>query len=650
MPQKPKPDARNAETPAPRTRKTGAASAAPKAPAKKPAQKSANGAKNGAASTSRAKKTTAATPKTRQSASTAKTRQGASATSKKRQNTAPGTAARKRTPKPTPRPEAAEPLEPAAPPTEEEKQSAALVAVETPAESLPVAGGAAVETTLPPVEFPDLAGERRHFWGALMLLLGLAAVVAVSVLIFLYRPNAYAARTDSVVFLYSESEDATRIAVNGSVAGEAHAGRCTASASDASGRTAAAVIGGTLYLVNGRRVTPLCENVTDFFLSQNGNAVAYRTADDLLYYCAVTREPQSFRVSKDARSDRYCLSPNGKELFYTYVEEESARIAVYSTTNHNPHFTTAIVGLVPIAVADNCEFLYYADAETGTLYYLDPTERAPVVCYGGEGEYTLLFNRDLSELLIDAEGGTQFWKNGQRTVIPLLENKAHLRLLPDHRAVTRDLPGAAQVLVDTFEKSYYLQSGTTGGGTSLVYLGRKGKLTAIHAVAEGTVPVTTDKGVYFLSEEKRDDADVRRLLYRCKRGKTGAEALIRANVVAFCMNTDGSRLLYVGRENDLYSLSVGATVPKRLADDVRPETLCVTADDVFYCYLGETLYASDNGDSLRAVRGDTQAAIADAHTAYFFVQNEDETFSVYANHRGRRSGDTLLGSRITEFS
>ena len=630
MPQKPKTGAQSAQTPAPWTKKAGAASAATSTQTKKTTTRKTGGT----ASASRSSKTVA--PKTGKTSTTPKTRQAASA----------GT--RKRTPKPAPRPEESEPVGTAAPPTEE-KQPAALVAVETPAESLPVAGTAAMDTAVPPVDFPDLAGERRHFWSALMLLLGLLAVVAVSVLIFLYRPTAYAVRTDSVVFLYSESEDVTRIAVNGSVVGEPHAGRCTAVASDATGRRAAAVIGGTLYLVNGRRVTPLCENAVDFFLSQNGGAVAYRTADNLLYYCAVTREPQSFRVSKDAGDSRYCLSPNGKELFYTYVEEESARIAVYSTTNHNPHFT-AIVGLVPVAVADDCDFLYYTDAENGTLYYLDPVEKTPVVCYNGEGDYTLLFNRDLSELLIDAEDGTQLWKNGQRTIIPSLENRGRLRLLPNHGAVIRDLPGASQVLVDTFEKSYYLQSGTTGGGTSLVYLGRKGKLTAIHAVAEGTVPVTTDKGVYFLSEEKRDEADVRRLLYRCKHGKTEAEALIRANVTAFCVNADGSRLLYVGRENDLYSLAVGATVPKRLADDVRAQTLCVTADDIFYCYLGETLYASDNGDRLRAVRGDAEIAIADAHTAYFLVRDEGGAFSVYANHRGRRSGDKLLGSGITEFS
>ena len=121
-------------------------------------------------------------------------------------------------------------------------------------------------------------------------------------------------------------------------------------------------------------------------------------------------------------------------------------------------------------------------------------------------------------------------------------------------------------------------------------------------------------------------------------------------MVAFCVNTDGSRLLYIGRENDLYSFAVGAKTPNRLADDVRPETLCVTADDVFYCYLGETLYASDNGDRLRAVRDDADAVAVAAHTAYFLVWDEDGTFSVYANHRGRRSGDKLLGSRVTEFS
>lgn len=520
--------------------------------------------------------------------------------------------------------------------------------LEAPASNLPSVGGhgGAVKTAVPPVKFPELVRERRSFFGMFLMFFVIAAVLVASILIFLYRPTAYAERTNSVLFFYRAESDSTIITVNGAQVGESYAGKCTAHAYDNTGDTSAALIGGTLYLIDGREVTALCAEVADFVISQNGQALAYRTAENKLYYCTLGREITTSLMSGDTRDPRYCLSPNGKELFYTYVREEHTRIELYSTTNNKPQFAK-VTDFIPVAVANNCAFVYYADANDGTLYYYKNGADAPVICYKGEEPYTLAFNRDFSELLLYTANGTQLYRDGKQTVIPALKAGERLEFLANKRAETRELPTAYQYLVKTFEKGYYLKSGNAEDGTMLMYLDSKGNLSLVHYVREDvSKPVVTDKGVYFLAVQTRSDVETLMHLRCCEIGETESELLYQ-DVLEFCVNTDGSRVMYTDQQGALLTMRKGE-VPTRLADQINQSTLCVTSDDAFYYYVGDSLYISDNGEAPRLARSDASALFLDAHTAYFVVpEGEGETFTVYSNHRNRRR-DTLIGNGIAE--
>ena len=142
---------------------------------------------------------------------------------------------------------------------------------------------------------------------------------------------------------------------------------------------------------------------------------------------------------------------------------------LYSTTNNKPQFSK-VTDLIPVAVANNCDFVYYRDANDGTLYYYQNGADNPVICYKGEEDYTLRFNRDFSEVLIDTASGTQMWKNGKQTVIAALKAGEGLEFLPNKRAQARTLPTAYQYLVKTFEKGYYLKSGSEESGNRLCKL------------------------------------------------------------------------------------------------------------------------------------------------------------------------------------
>lgn len=521
----------------------------------------------------------------------------------------------------------------------------------TPAENLPVPGHTAeIEASVPPIYFKGLLQERRNFWVRLLVLLLLGAVLFASVAVLIYRPSAYSEQTNSVRFLYRAAANDTQIAINGALLEGSYPGVCVETSYSATGNTVAALIGDTLYLIDGRKVTSLRAGVVDFLLSQNGKAVAYRTADNQLYYAVIGREVETSLISPDSRDANYCLSPDGKEFFYTYIRDESVYVDVYSRTNSKPRLK-AFKGITPLAVGDGCDYLYYRD-EQGNLFYMEQGSDTPFKLFSAElGAYALSFNRDFDEVLIDSEAGTQLWRRGERVVMPDLKTAERLTLLSNQRVATRELVSGKQYLQNSFLKNYYLKKGNDEGegGLILMYLNRKGGLAVVSFVdAQKSAPVVTDKGVYFLVVEKKAEGEEMKHLYRCPAGKSEAERL-SWDVQEFCPNTDGSRLLYTDQHGALYAMKL-ESVPVRLSDTVNAGSIRVTLDDAFYYYIGETLYTSDNGDTPRVLWESAAPATAtDGHTAYFLQLDADGTFSVYTNHRNRRHQE-LVATGISAIS
>lgn len=520
------------------------------------------------------------------------------------------------------------------------------------AENLPVPGHATteIEASVPPIYFKGLLQERRNFWMRLLVLLLLGAVLFASVMVLIYRPTAYSEQTNSVRFLYRADVNDTQIAINGALLEGSYPGVCAATSYSATGNTVAALIGDTLYLIDGRKVTSLRAGVADFLLSQNGKAVAYRTADNQLYYAVIGREIETSLISPDSRDTNYCLSPDGKEFFYTYIRDESVYVDLYSRTNSKPRLK-AFKGITPLAVGDGCKYLYYRD-EQGNLFYMEQRSDTPFKLFSAElGAYVLSFNRNFDEVLIDSEAGTQLWRRGERVVMPDLKTAERLTLLPNQRVATRELASGMQYLQNSFLKNYYLKKGNDEGegGLILMYLNRKGGLAVVSFVdAQKSEPVVTDKGVYFLVVEKKAEGEEMKHLYRCPAGKSEAERL-SWDVQEFCPNTDGSRLLYTDQHGALYAMKL-ESVPVRLSDTVNAGSIRVTLDDAFYYYIGETLYTSDNGEAPRVLWESASPVTAtDGHTAYFLQLDADGTFSVYTNHRNRRHQE-LVATGISAIS
>lgn len=514
-------------------------------------------------------------------------------------------------------------------------ETALSVQVEAPQEITPA---------VPPVTLCAPEGIRRQFLGRLLLLLMVGALLTLSVLIFVYRPTRYSAYSHSIVFLYDADSDTTQVLYDGKPCEENITGELVRSERDSSGSVCAALIGDALYVVRGDDVMKVAADVSDFALSQNGRALTYRTADQKLYYAKTGRKLAVSTVSADVRDTRYCLSPDGEFLFYTYFKNEDGQTHadVFSLSGDKP-FLPHTTDIIPVAIADDFEHIFYFNG-VGDLYYMNADSEISLCRRRGESEMVLLFDREFEELLIKDADGMTLWRKGESVVLSGLKGTEYLQLLPNQLAVCRELPCAKQYLVRSLDESYYLKLGTKEQGEEMVYLDGDELHTVAFISRDGSHPVVTDKGVFYLEKVTLKDEE-RMQLFCCPIGQTDPQTLA-FDVEKFEVNSDGSHLLYVDHRQALYAARVvsGALDATRICDEVKSDTLCVSASNAFYYRsVAGTLYVSDNGKSpeLVSVQG---SAHTDVHTAFFVVpsvpvsdgETVDVTYTVYSNHRNRR--------------
>ena len=510
-------------------------------------------------------------------------------------------------------------------------ESAACVA-DAPSNAIVPADAQMPAESTPAVQFPEsVANIKRSFFARIALILAIVAVFAVSAFIYYNRPAVYTEQTDSVNFLYVQAENKTIITVNGTVRHSAD-GALVLKSQNGHGDVCAALIGETLYVINGKSVQEIAHGAQDFVLSANGDTLAYRTAPSFLYYRKTDEKATPSLISRECYYAAYCLSPDGKQLVYTAGLGEEMQMRVESYAGTRPYIP-AVRGCLPVAVTNGCDFVYYLNAD-GALTLFDRARDTAVVCAQSPDITTLSFNRDFSELLFVENGKTVLIAEGERQDV-FDGKEAALYLVPNNRVAMRVLTNAKQYMTTTFYKSYYLL--TRDDGLYLLYLDRNGEWSEVSRVDSAEMVTVTDKRVFFMLTNEH----ARTELLTVKVGKNEITR-IDWDVTTYCPNVDGSRVLYTRDENALYLYRPEFGI-SRMADSILPDTLCVTADDLF-CYVDASgmLCVSENGAEARQLCAGAMPVCVDAHTLFYMTDmTEQLTFTVWVNYRAERVSDSI---------
>lgn len=499
-----------------------------------------------------------------------------------------------------------------------------------------------VRTAVPPVDFPEEV-TRYGILTRVLLFIVAAAVLLAAALIFFLRPVGYTEKIHSVQYFYKEPENKTLILVNGEEEGS-FAGRLATEQSDGRGYTHLALSdAGELYLIRGSRIRFIAGNVADIAFAADGNTMAYRTAENVLYRQDTGKKDTPELVSKSVTEDAFCLSPDGKELLYTSNIDGNVKMEISSADGKAPYLTDT-ANYRPIAVANGCRYLYFCNAEN-RLYIYDEKTAKTVDC-GLFEEGSLVFNRDFDEVFFRDAARSRFYRRAEALHFVGLADGETLTLIPNQRVAARKTVGGVQYLQSSLVKNYYTYH--ADGAVQLAFLERaKGniEMTKIHFVDAAKTVTVTDKYVFFISTDVTA-SDTHSNLFSVKTGKTEATRLM-ADVVEYRANVDGSRILYRDSHGPLRAMRIGAA-PIHLADEILPDTLCVTLDDVFYYQTPDgVLYRSNNGDAPEFVAGNAIGVGADAHVAVYTVRN-GEVAEVWTNYRNRRKSEKVFEIPLAE--
>ena len=506
------------------------------------------------------------------------------------------------------------------------------------AKELPVAaGGREVGPRSVPIRMTE--EERRNLWGRLGTMLLVVAVLAVAVLIFIFRPTAYTERTRSVSFLYVPDRNVTLVVVDGEIEGDeaGYSGKLTYRADNGRGDVCAAIIGGSLYVVDGDDVLKLGDNVLDCTLSAGGDYVAWRNTAQSLFY-AEADSPEDVRCASElSPSAHYCLSPDGRELFYTHKGTDGiTRITLISLSGNQLIFEED-QNLTPVAVADGSAYLYYVN-EAGALYVLNGETGTRTLC--GDKPHDLVFNADLSQLLLRNGSESRLFVDGVQLGINDLGGSDRLEHVANHRAASLPVFMGTHCLTESLLEQYYVLH-HTDSAKKLIYLTEEDDRGQMNEVAYGVDLVTvTDKYVFFLQTVAGTDPHTD--LFCAEIGETETE-FCYGYVSFYRANVDGSRLTYI-TTTGLYSGKVGNMLEWLSDYVVRDRGVDVNCDDAFYYYkTAGVLYVSDNGEKAKEVATDVDWFFVDGGTLYYGTGFADDGIgSVWANHRNSRKSEQLL--------
>ena len=360
---------------------------------------------------------------------------------------------------------------------------------------------------------------------------------------------------------------------------------------------------GDLYVINGKKLQKVAEDVCSFEVSISGQGIAYLTRnerDEDSYYTTYTLKlynvgtKKTTTISEEVASTTYALAPNGKSVSYFEADEgdeEGKReyTLMYSAGKNAKKITSAEGNLV--GMSNNGKHIYYIrtnekeDSTEYTLYSYNTKGDSNKLGQIGNGySYSVTFNKDRTQVMYTNDGKTYIATKGKEGVkafngsvsllVPSQASSNCYRVKPVSNFygqvfATSNSEGGSNIYIinknseknaklaskvndaqldETGEYLYYLSDGDELRVTKVSY-GEKAteKYTVLADDVDGFVATPDRKYVYFLSDET---------LYSVNGKKGGKKTIVCSEEIEDLDVTSEGRVYYIC-EGDLYTTNNG---------------------------------------------------------------------------------------------
>lgn len=397
---------------------------------------------------------------------------------------------------------------------------------------------------------------------------------------------------------------------------------------------------GDLYVINGKKLQKVAEDVYDYEVSITGKGIAYMTKnqrdeDDkfttytLSLYNVSSKKKTT--VSDEVSSSSIALAPNGKSVAYFEADEgdeegEIEYTLMYSTGKKSQKVTSNEVNLVGMSNSGKQIYVIRSNED-------EEKDEYSLYSYNAKGDSTKLgkisysrsvtFNKDRTQVIYTYDGKTYISSKGKEGIkafngdISLLtpagasSNCYNVEPVSNFYGLTyatTDSDGDTNVYVikknseknaklaskvrsayldESGEYLYYLYDGDEARMTKVSY-GEKAteKYTVLAEDVDGFVVTPNRKYVYFLSDDT---------LYSVNGKKGGKRTIVCTEDIDYLDMTPEGRIYYIS-EDDLYTTNNGKKGQKVLSDI---DSVYCTASGQTYAESEDTLYVSTGSKKLK---------------------------------------------------
>ena len=386
-----------------------------------------------------------------------------------------------------------------------------------------------------------------------------------------------------------------------------------------------------LYLVQGKSLKKIADDVLHFEISSTGQGVAFaqKFAEQYALTLYSVKEQKRTEITNNLFGLDFSLSPDGKTVaFYTQNEDRSLLMCHYKGNN----LTVTLDNCDLVGLSDDGDYIYAVCPKiTGTTSLLVYNIRGGSAELGQVTSSSFKFNADHRQIMFYNNGKTMISNKG-RTAIKASTNPLYLVTAPNNHS-TSDGNAITFPVKSLFGHIYTCSDGETTGA----WLIQKNPEKSIR-LATGVSGSTLDSTAEYLYYIK----DLKQLcvLQIADGSKASEKARVLAeDVITYAVTSDRSKV-YFTTQKGLYSTNgKKAGIIRLISSDYTGSLPVLSAADVVYYLCENQLYACKNGKKGTLEAQNIQSVYSSPNSVVYIL-GSDSVYTAY----NRKQVSRLLGS------
>ncbi len=445
---------------------------------------------------------------------------------------------------------------------------------------------------------------------------GAVALIAIIIVCaVLGSGNGYVEAKQSIRFL--PNGDETSIIVDNKLLKDTIDGKVVSPSYSLNGKVAAALTAeDELYVVDGKKLKLIAEDVADFTLSVTGKGIVYVTEEDVLYL-AKTSNGKSTEICDELDNSNYCISPDGKSVVY-FEGDDMMLFKGKEPTKIGSGKDLAVYGL-----SNGGKYIYVVDeSEDARLFVYDKKgDKEKIGSFGGN----VRFNDDHTMIMFTNEKGqTCVSKNGKEAV-KASSDSLNLIMAPNTNGSISDDFATTYPVSDLYGHVY--RSGDE------VWLIKKNSDKNVKLVSNASGIQLDESAEYLYYIYKGDELRMIKIsdgIKASEKYKTIVDDDITSYVVTsdrkYVYFTDGDELYSVNGKKGGRTTSIADDLERSIADGLE-RSIQLSGKDVLFYIIDGDLHACTNGKKDSKVLSDIDVLVAMPSGAVY-ATNDD---SIYAS-------------------